>query len=408
MAKSKLEKLLLKAKTLNESTEKLVGENTKSVIKNTVEDVVRKYIKESVEEDEAESNDEMSYDESDVDVETGMDVNATGEDDSSEMGDDVSSGEELPIGDDADGEMPIDMDMGSEDEYSADSEEVMDLTNATEEEVLQALKNLPNDATIEIVKKDAFDVNVTQGSDGMDGMDGMEDPMDVSMPPVTSAEDDEFEGGDEDEEMGFDEEDEEDDDSLEEAIQEALREMDESSDNEELNEGEDAPYDNSVKVNVSKGGNNAPYETKAKQTVKEAKLIKAYNALLAENKRLKSNEIKAANMLEETMHKMKSLATINSKLAYTTRLFTENSTTKTEKVDVLKKMDTAKTVSECAIVFKMLSESLKKRVTSKKPSISTETLAEAKKTKSVIKEEKAYIDPENQRTLELMNYKPKR
>ena len=194
-----------------------------------------------------------------------------------------------------------------------------------------------------------------------------------------------------------------------------LNEMDEM----EMNEGENHPYENGVKVNVSKGGENAPFEKKGKETVKEvvavdeklneSKLKRAYKKLLKENQRLKANEKKAVKMLQETMARVEKLATVNSKLAYTTRLFTEHSTTRKEKEAILKKMDKANTVGECDILFSMLSENLEKRVMKKNPTISKSQLNEAKETtknKKVIKEERTYIDPENQKVLNHMFYKP--
>ena len=128
--------------------------------------------------------------------------------------------------------------------------------------------------------------------------------------------------------------------------------------------------------------------------------------MVQENKRLKANEAKAVKMLKESMVKMNELAATNSKLAYTTRLFTEHSTTKKEKVNILKKMDTAKTVRESELMFNMISEGLEKRVLTKKPNIVKDQITEGQKKTNIVKEERTYVDPEQQRLLDVMFYKP--
>lgn len=430
MSKNTLEALLLEVGNKQESIDKLVEENKKSVLQNTMEDAINQFIKEAVEDDDDldSTNDDMEYDEADVDTETGEELEAAGEEE-------LGAGEEEPSLDgEAEGEAPIDVTVGMGDEQDlgiGGEEEVMDLTNATEEEVIQALKSLPDDAKIEIVKTPAYDVNITNdaqtempiGDEGEADVDmGMEMPIggeeeetevDMGMPMGDEGEADVDMGmGDEEEEEEYGEMDES--KSVDEMIQEALNEI-----ADVVEEGENLPFDNSVKTNVSKGGENAPYEKKGKQQVKEvvavdeklneSKLRKAYKATIRENKRLKSNEVKAVKMLKETMKKLESVATINSQLALTTRLFTEHSTTRKEKESIITKMSKVRTIRESELVFNMLKENLNKRISTKKPIISKVKITESKEgtqKSQVIKEEKTYVDPEQARLLEVMFYKP--
>lgn len=374
-----LENLLLKGDELNEGVEKLMQENEESVLKNTLNDAVRNLIKESLDEEEEETDSEEDFEETDVDAETGEDIDAAG--DEEEMDIDASD-EELPVGNDADMDMPIDSDedMGIEMPDMNDmgagmggEQEVMDLTNASEEEVMQALKSLPDDATVEIVKKPSFDVNVNAEADMEMPMDDMDE---MSMDDM--------------DEMPMDDMDE---DSINEMIEEALEEMEEGDMVNEMDEGENYPYGKGVK----------------EVAAIDEELNEAYRRAVKENRRLKANEKRAVKMLKETMAKLEKLATVNSKLAYTTRLFTEHSTTRKEKQNIIAKMDKANTVGECEILFGLLSENLSKRVNRKNPQISKSQLTEAKetKTKKVIKEQATYIDPENARTMDLMFYKAK-
>ena len=143
------------------------------------------------------------------------------------------------------------------------------------------------------------------------------------------------------------------------------------------------------------------------EELNESKMKKAYIRLVKENKRLKANERKAVKMLKETLAKLEGLATVNSQLALTTRLFTENSTTRAEKEQILAKMSKAKTVRESKIIFNMLTENLGKRTFTKNPQINKEQLSEAKQPKKLIKEETAYIDPEQERMWEIMFHRSK-
>jgi len=100
--------------------------------------------------------------------------------------------------------------------------------------------------------------------------------------------------------------------------------------------------------------------------------------------------------------KINEVAVFNANLAYATRLFTEHSTTKTEKLNILKRFDSISLISESKTLYtaikgelenkKPVTESMAEKIASTKTSSSTEVLSESK----------AYENPQFARMKELM------
>jgi len=101
--------------------------------------------------------------------------------------------------------------------------------------------------------------------------------------------------------------------------------------------------------------------------------------------------------------KLNEVAVFNANLAYATRLFTEHSTTKQEKLDILKRFDSVSIITESRTLYdtikteletkKPISESAVEKIASTKTSSSTEVLSESK----------AYENPQFKRMKDLMN-----
>jgi hypothetical protein len=100
--------------------------------------------------------------------------------------------------------------------------------------------------------------------------------------------------------------------------------------------------------------------------------------------------------------KLNEVAIFNANLAYATRLFTEHSTTKQEKLDILKRFDAISTITESKNLYtsikgeletkKPISESMVEKIAATPTSSATEVLSEAK----------AYENPQFRRMKELM------
>jgi prolyl oligopeptidase PreP (S9A serine peptidase family) len=96
---------------------------------------------------------------------------------------------------------------------------------------------------------------------------------------------------------------------------------------------------------------------------------------------------KALNVFRE---KLNEVAVFNSNLAYATRLFTEHSTTKKEKINILRRFDSVESLKESKQLYKTvkdelshtetknISESVERQLNSNKTSGSATTLIESK------------------------------
>ena len=103
--------------------------------------------------------------------------------------------------------------------------------------------------------------------------------------------------------------------------------------------------------------------------------------------------------------KLNEVAVFNSNLAYATRLFTEHSTTKQEKINILRRFDSADTIKESKGLYKIVKENLESKENS---SVVTESVS-AKVQKSPSKgsatnliESKTYENPQFMRMKDLM------
>ena len=122
-------------------------------------------------------------------------------------------------------------------------------------------------------------------------------------------------------------------------------------------------------------------------TVSETKIMKEYKELKSKNEEYK----KALNVFKD---KLNEVALFNTNLAYVNRLFTEHSTTKKEKMDILKRFDNAETIKESKNIYKVIkteldnakpiNESVERKV--------NKTIESSKSTN--LNESTAYVDPQ--------------
>lgn len=140
---------------------------------------------------------------------------------------------------------------------------------------------------------------------------------------------------------------------------------------------------------VFKAGSAHTATESASDINEEVKVLKAQN-----------NEYKKALVLFKD--KLNEVAVFNASLAYATRLFTEHSTTKQEKLEILKRFDTVSTITES----KNLYTSIKGELENKKPitEAAVEKIASTKTSSSseMLSESKAYENPQFKRMKELM------
>lgn len=403
--KSILEQALLQVQTLEEA----VKQNAKGILASTMKQELNDLLKES--EDE-EKKDSPEVAEQDV-PEIGDEETPTDDEESDEMADEPESDEEgeeeVPADDEEmpadDEEMSSDDEMGDEDEMGTeDEEDVLDMTSASDEEVLKVFRAMKPDDGIVVKKEgDKISLNVDDeeyiiklGDEGMglnEDWNESEGQHDESMVDTSMLEDDDEELSEEDGtifEIELDEEEAE------------VKESDETE--EEPKEGE-----------VKKGEHTEAARTQANDVrgegPRQGKKFKAGRPELNEEVstlrkqvqvlKEKNEEYKKALVLFK--EKLNEVATFNANLAFATKLFTEHSTTKQEKMDILKRFDSVSTIKESKNLFttikseldtkKPMTESVVEKITSTPTTSSTEVLSESK----------AYENPQFRRMKDLMS-----
>jgi hypothetical protein len=386
--KSILEQALLQVQTLEEA----VKQNAKGILASTMKQELNDLLKESMEDEEEvaeqptpeeEEADDMSDDSAkgteDSEDEEGLDNEEPSkgiEGLDSEEGDDLSSEdeEELDTIDGMDDENPFD-----------DEEDAMDMTGASDDEVMKVFKAMkPEDGII--VKKDGDSVQFSDGDDDyiikLDGDDEMGDL------------DEESWNMDETDEMPMDS-------SEEEAIYEIeLDEEEEMEEEEEKGHEEEMKEAARTKSNVhgNKGGQDrAGLDSKTKYKAGSGQINEEVEKLKKQNGEYK----KALVLFKE---KLNEVAVFNASLAYSTRLFTEHSTTKQEKLSILKRFDSVSNMNESKALF----NTIKNELETKKPV--TESVANkisktptSSSSKEMLAESKAYENPQFTRMKDLMS-----
>jgi hypothetical protein len=406
--KSILEQALLQVQTLEEA----VKANAKGILASTMKQELNDLLKESMEdEEEVETEEGMTLpkeeEEKDMPEQSEEDEDETGEEEDLDNEDEPSKGIEGMDSDmeDMDSEMEDemgtdmeDMDSEMEDEMGTDmedmdsemedevdfgmeDEDVLDMTGASDDEVLKVFKSMkPEDGVI--VKKDGEDISMSTG-------------------------DDEFIIKLDEEEEGFDMEDmdtemkEGSDMNDEETIYEIELDDEEDMKEEEEEEAHEGDMEEAARTKWNphgdKGGMN-------RAGIKSKKLFKAGSSINEEVETLKkqNNEYKKALILFK--EKLNEVAVFNANLAYATQLFTEQSTTRQEKLNILKRFDSISTLKESKNLYKTIkmelgtqkpvTESVVEKITSTPKSSSSE---------KVLSESKAYENPQFKRMKDLMS-----
>jgi hypothetical protein len=400
--KSILEQALLQVQNLEEA----VKQNAKGILASTMKEELNQLLKESEMEEEEETSDDViskSEEPNDMSEQPEDEADDAESDDDSENVDDLDNedpskdidsldsevgGDDLPSMDDAGDDSSMDDvaadDMGMDDD-------VMDMTGASDEEVLKIFKAMkPEDGIV--VKKDGDNVELDLGDDEyiikLDGDDDLDEeslPMADDMSPEMD-------------DMGSDSEEEEEEETIyeielgeeeEEDSKEVEATEEEEEDSKEVEATEAArTFANDVRTPANQG---KKYKAGRHEMNEEVETLKKQNA-----------EYKKALVLFK--EKLNEVAVFNANLAYATRLFTEHSTTKQEKLNILKRFDSVSTMNESKGLF----NTIKSELGTKKPV--TESVVEkisntpsTSSSQEVLSESKAYEAPQFKRMRDLMS-----
>lgn len=388
--KSILEQALLQVQTLEEA----VKANAKGILASTMKQELNDLLKESLEEEEevvAEQPDSEEETQDDVPAEAGDEEDGL---DNDEMGDEESSDDELSKDiDSLDSEDEMGSEMDDMDSEGMDDEDVVDMTGADEEEVLKVFKAMSAEDGI-IVKKDENHIELEDGDDEyiikLDEEESTEEPMGETMDMPMEEEEETSEDWNEGEEVVYEIElDEEEEESKEEEVSE---------------ETFDEPHEEEMGEAARTKWNIHGDKNEAERAGIKGKKVFAAGAINEEVENLKKQNAEYKKALVLFKEKLNEVAVFNANLAYATRLFTEHSTTKQEKLNILKRFDSISTLKESKNLYstikteldtkKPISESVVDKITSA-PSTSSST--------EVLSESKAYENPQFKRMKDLMS-----
>jgi hypothetical protein len=410
---SLLEKALLQV----ESLEDAVKQNAKGILESTMKQELVDLLKEQSEEEEELNTPE---EEEEVDAED-AELDTDSED---ETADDEFGAED----------MDADTDMGGEDEFGSDEEseegdeddeDVLDLTGASDGEVLKVFRAMkPEDGIV--VKKDGNKIEINTGEEEFIIRLNDEESDEDEVEPDNDADDSEVgdEFGTEDmgaeTDMGGEEgvDDEEEELPAEPGLSDELAEGEEEENVYEIELGEEEECEDELE----ECGDNLPEEEvgEAARTkwnihgdkngmnrtgLKSKKMFKAGSGKINEElETLKKQNAEYKKALTLFKEKLNEVAVFNANLAYATRLFTEQSTTKQEKLNILKRFDSISTLTESKGLYKTIKTELenKKPINEALNKISNTPSTSSSKEVEVLSEAKAYENPQFTRMKELM------
>ena len=392
--KNLVEEALIQIQNLEEA----INENAKEILHSTMKEEISELVKESM-KNEAEEEDEFEI-EDEIESEDEFELEDESEEDESEE-------------EDEDSEEGFDMmdlsNMGDEDENEFDSMGVTDLTDSSMEDVLKAFKQMNSDDTFEIKKEgdfihlrdeeDEYLIQTESEEEEYESMEYNEETEEETEEEIV------YEIEMDSEDFSFDDEENEEDFYMEE-------EMDPVMESFKAKLGKGAAKVGNAKTastfKKTKGGFNEKkkaanptahtgkpkFEFKegevfemgsktpklSKEEAKEAartygfgskkgrglrKAVTPNRNLTFESReimeelemlRAKNEEYrKALNMFRD---KLNEVAIFNSNLAYATRLFTEHSTSKQEKINILRRFDSAESLKESKALYKNIKDEL--------------------------------------------------
>jgi len=399
--KSILEQALLQVQNLEEA----VKQNAKGILASTMKEELKDLLKESLEEEEEVAKEEEE--------ETPIDEQPNPEEEEDDMSDDSAVADDTENDTDLDNEPSKDiegLDGGLEDEEDSlelpnfdDSEveddDVMDMTTASDDEVLKVFKAMkPEDGIV--VKKDGDNIDFNTGEDEyiikLDGGDSLEteDTMELPVDGLDSEEEDIADFPSVSDDMVGD-----DDSELEEEEETIYEiELDEEDEEEEVSEEDD-----SKEIEATEAARTQANDVRGEGPRQGMKYKAGRHEMNEEVENLKKQNAEYKKALVLFKDKLNEVAVFNANLAYATRLFTEHSTTKQEKLNILKRFDTISTMNEAKSLFTTIKTELSSKTTVTE-SVATKisNTPSTSSSNDVLSEAKAYENPQFTRIKEMM------
>tara|TARA_R110000824_G_scaffold121803_8_gene278137 strand:- start:553 stop:1884 length:1332 start_codon:yes stop_codon:yes gene_type:complete len=426
--KSIIEEALLEAKSLEDALKANTKEILATHMKQEIESIVESSLKEEDEEFEIdiEGSDENEDGMPDDDVVTG--------DDSEEL----INLDAFTADEEGEAELELDLDLDLPDDGEESDIDVLelpmdllggdeiDLTGAPDDEVLKVFKAMSDDDEVEVIK-DEGGIHLTDNETGaeyyikesMEELDGMAEGCDKSLEEDCEAlEEETIYEIEMDEDQGYDDKE---DESLGMRTGKELEEEESYSDRREDSYGKWGDRDDEsleedhtlarTKGYQRKGGHRNRQEESRKprkpiserrnsrkpiserrktpknvSKVADSKIMKEYKELKSKNEEYKG----ALNVFKD---KLNEVALFNTNLAYVNRLFTEHSTTKKEKMSILKRFDEADSVKGSKSIYKTIKSELDRKSPITE-SVEKKVNRTVKSSASDLNESTAYVDPQ--------------
>jgi hypothetical protein len=418
--KSIYEEALLDVKIIQEA----LNANTKEILRSVAREEIDGLVKESLEEadyeeeavgpegseEETETDDETTDDTTDVVADAGDETDDDSTEDSIEIdGDETDDADDTEMGAPEVGPDDQEIGMGADDALGGDE---LDMTDASDDDVIAIYKKLSGDDEVEIVG-DEIHLNISEPGEYIvkKGALGMGDSDDMGdMENMDDMEEEYQEEGYEEEGLTYEIAMGDDKPELEESdeSEEVVAEVEETDENEE-------PVQEKIKsgVGMSVGGHsNLPdIYTKGPGVKKESVSSKAviseteikYKKLLNESAQLKNENEEFRKALKKFRNMLVETVVFNSNLSYVTKLFMEHSTTKDEKKKIIQRFDEEvtnlkeskrlyKTIVNDLTARKPMNESVEKKIMKEVTTSSSKQLNEAT----------AYVDPSTLRIKDLI------
>jgi hypothetical protein len=385
----------------SEQIERAFEANAKEVLTRTMSSEIEELVKESLKGSRiglTEDEDEEEF--AGLDAGDELDLGDLDLDDEDEMEDELDLGD-LDLDDEDEMEDELDLDLDDESDVYVD-----DLTGSDDETIINVFKKMSPEDEIEVVQ-DGGNIEIKDNATGAEykielgGMDNTENEMDVE----------DFDLDDESEE----EESEEPTEMGEGVIYEII--LDDESEEEESEEEEEEIEESSVhtKVNLRRNNlkpSNLKNESRLPSNVKviseNRELKNKVVTVQSENEQLKEDYNKMVDALKQFRDKLNEVAVFNSNLTYAVRLFTENTTTKDEKMEIIKRFDDVKTLKESKTTYKQLVKEISKKEPIKESIEDKFNTTKTSGSSTLINESKVYVNPELEKMKKLWDYNYKK
>ena len=430
--KSIYEEALLDVQKIQEA----LNANTKEILRSVAREEIDGMVKESLEEEGLYEEEEVKDDESAPESDDQEDDASSDDKSEAEPEGDEEGGEETELDTDSDDAIETpevgpeddqEMGMDADDAFGGDE---IDMTSASDDDVIAIYKKLSGEDEIEVVG-DEVHVNISEPGEYIIKKNdlGIDDESETDFEDIAGedevtigdeSEDEEFEDkiaiGDESEDEEF-----EDEMMYEIAMDDEEMVKEESDEDEEMVKEEDTEEDEDVveeKIAVGVGmsvgnhrnkttGGAAENPKSVKESISSKKIISEteikYKKLLTETAQLKAENDEFRKALKKFRNMLVETVVFNSNLSYVTKLFMEHSTTKDEKKEIIKRFDDEVTnLKESKRLYKTIANEL----VSRKPineSVESKIIKEvATSSSKQLNEATAYVDPSTQRIKDLI------